>query len=115
MAAAGETPPAFADGSQLEVDVVVFHRHSPARYPGRYGDLPSPSARGIVIDDHCLTADPDIYAIGEAPWQGRFGWWRRAARWPRSPSTICSGGDSRSRGGHERQAQAARRLRRLHR
>ena len=27
----------------------------------------------MLIDDHCLTSDPDIYAIGEcAAWQGRF-------------------------------------------
>jgi nitrite reductase (NADH) large subunit len=27
----------------------------------------------VLIDDHCLTSDPDIYAIGEcAAWQGRF-------------------------------------------
>lgn len=57
---------AFADGSQLEVDVVVFSTGiRPQDTPGRYGDLAIAERGGIVIDDHCLTSDPDIYAIGE--------------------------------------------------
>lgn len=65
---------AFADGSQLEVDVVVFSTGiRPQDTLGRYGDLAIAERGGIVIDDHCLTSDPDIYAIGEcAAWQGRF-------------------------------------------
>ena len=65
---------AFADGSQLEVDVVVFSTGiRPQDTLGRYGDLAIAERGGIAIDDHCLTSDPDIYAIGEcAAWQGRF-------------------------------------------
>ena len=65
---------AFADGSQLEVDVVVFSTGiRPQDTLGRYGDLAIAERGGIVIDDHCLTSDSDIYAIGEcAAWQGRF-------------------------------------------
>ena len=45
------SPPAFARRDTL----------------GRYGDLAIAERGGIVIDDHCLTSDPDIYAIGGAP------------------------------------------------
>ncbi|MDO2949161.1 nitrite reductase large subunit NirB [Aeromonas simiae] len=65
---------AFADGTQLEVDVVVFSTGiRPQDTLGRYGDLAVAERGGIIIDDHCRTSDPDIYAIGEcASWQGRF-------------------------------------------
>ncbi|MGL5597066.1 MAG: FAD-dependent oxidoreductase, partial [Aeromonas sp.] len=64
----------FADGSQLEVDVVVFSTGiRPQDTLGRYSDLAIAERGGVVIDDHCVTSDPDIYAIGEcAAWQGRF-------------------------------------------
>lgn len=65
---------AFADGSQLDVDVVVFSTGiRPQDTLGRYSELTIASRGGVEIDDHCLTSDPDIYAIGEcAAWQGRF-------------------------------------------
>ena len=64
----------FADGSELEVDLVVFSTGvRPQDTLGRYGDLAIAERGGIVIDDHCRTSDPHIYAIGEcAAWQGRF-------------------------------------------
>lgn len=64
----------FADGSELEVDVVVFSTGiRPQDTLGRYCDLPIADRGGLLIDDHCLTADPAIYAIGEcAAWHGRF-------------------------------------------
>ena len=64
----------FSDGSELEVDVVVFSTGiRPQDTLGRYGDLAIAERGGIVIDDHCRTADPHIYAIGEcAAWHGRF-------------------------------------------
>ena len=64
----------FADGSQLEVDLVVFSTGiRPQDTLARYGELPVAERGGILIDDHCQTADPAIYAIGEcAAWQGRF-------------------------------------------
>ncbi len=64
----------FADGSELEVDVVVFSTGiRPQDTLGRYSDLAIADRGGILVDDHCLTADPAIYAIGEcAAWHGRF-------------------------------------------
>ena len=64
----------FADGSELEVDVVVFSTGiRPQDTLARYGELAIAERGGIVIDDHCRTADPHIYAIGEcAAWHGRF-------------------------------------------
>ncbi|MFL9593546.1 nitrite reductase large subunit NirB [Aeromonas schubertii] len=65
---------AFADGTSLDVDVVVFSTGiRPQDTLGRYGDLAVAERGGIVIDDQCRTSDPDILAIGEcASWQGRF-------------------------------------------
>ncbi len=64
----------FADGSQLEVDVVVFSTGiRPQDTLGRYSDLAIAERGGILIDDHCVTSNPNIYAIGEcAAWHGRF-------------------------------------------
>lgn len=63
----------FADGSQLEVDFIVFSTgirpqdklaHQCGLATGRRG--------GIAINDYCQTSDPDVYAIGEcASWQER--------------------------------------------
>ncbi|MBV8046143.1 MAG: nitrite reductase large subunit [Paludibacterium sp.] len=64
----------FADGGVLDVDLIVFSTGiRPQDTLARYGELPVAERGGIVIDDHCLTADPDIYAIGEcAAWRGQF-------------------------------------------
>jgi len=64
----------FADGSQLDVDVIVFSTGiRPQDTLARYCGLPVAERGGIVIDDHCQTSAPDVYAIGEcAAWQGRF-------------------------------------------
>jgi nitrite reductase (NADH) large subunit len=63
----------FADGSELETDLIVFSagirpRDELARLAGlRVGDR-----GGIVIDDACRTSDTDIFAIGEcALWKGK--------------------------------------------
>jgi len=64
----------FADGSELETDMIVFSagirpRDEIARSCGiEVGDR-----GGIVINDYCQTSDPDIYAIGEcALYQNRI-------------------------------------------
>ena len=64
----------FADGEFLETDLVLFSagirpRDELARDCGlRVGER-----GGVVIDNHCQTSDPDIYAIGEcAVWEGRI-------------------------------------------
>lgn len=64
----------FADGSELETDMIVFSagirpRDQIARdYGIEVGDR-----GGIVINEQCQTSDPDIYAIGEcALYQSRI-------------------------------------------
>ncbi|AKJ28567.1 nitrite reductase large subunit NirB [Caldimonas brevitalea] len=62
----------FADGSHLETDMLVFSAGiRPRDELARQAGLTVGPRGGIAIDDHCLTSDPDIYAIGEcALWNG---------------------------------------------
>jgi nitrite reductase (NADH) large subunit len=64
----------FADGSELEADLVVFSAGiRPRDELARSSGLEVGARGGIVIDDACRTSDPDIYAIGEcALWQGKI-------------------------------------------
>ncbi|HEX5057364.1 MAG TPA: nitrite reductase large subunit NirB [Gammaproteobacteria bacterium] len=56
----------FADGSFLEVDMIVFSAGiRPRDQLARDCGLTVGERGGIVIDNHCRTSDPDIYAIGE--------------------------------------------------
>ncbi len=74
----------FADGSELEVDFIVF---STGIRPATSW-LPSAAAvaqrGGIVINDTCQTSDPNIYAIGEcASWNNRvYGLVAPGYKWP---------------------------------
>src|SRR3990167_5396227 len=64
----------FADGSEIETDILLFFAGIRPRdqLEGEFG-LEVGERGGIVIDDHCRTSDPDIYAIGEcALWSGRI-------------------------------------------
>lgn len=60
----------FADGSWLETDMLVFSAGiRPRDELGRQSVLAIGPRGGVVIDDHCLTSDRHIYAIGEvAAW-----------------------------------------------
>ncbi|GAA4893897.1 nitrite reductase large subunit NirB [Ferrimonas pelagia] len=64
----------FADGTTLDTDMLVFSAGiRPQDALARQADLAIGERGGIVIDDHCVTSDPEIYAIGEcALWQGRI-------------------------------------------
>ncbi len=64
----------FADGEELETDLIVFSAGiRPQDELGRQAELEIGERGGIVINDHCQTSDPDIYAIGEvALWGGRI-------------------------------------------
>ncbi len=64
---------AFADGTSLETDIVVFSAGiRPRDELARLAGLAVGERGGIRIDSHCRTANPDIYAVGEcALWQGR--------------------------------------------
>jgi len=64
----------FADGEELETDLIVFSAGiRPQDELGQQAELTIGERGGIVINDHCQTSDPDIYAIGEAAlWGGRI-------------------------------------------
>ncbi|MDT7835908.1 nitrite reductase large subunit NirB [Aquabacterium sp. OR-4] len=60
----------FADGTWLETDMIVFSAGiRPRDELARQCALAVGPRGGVVIDNHCLTADRDVYAIGEcAAW-----------------------------------------------
>ncbi|RTG91742.1 nitrite reductase [Thermus scotoductus] len=64
----------FADGSSLEADLVIFSAGiRPRDELARSSGLEVGERGGIVIDEHCRTSDPHIYAIGDcALYQGRI-------------------------------------------
>src|SRR3546814_12562573 len=64
----------FADGSELETDMIVFSAGiRPRDDLARAAGLAVGERGGIVVDDACRTSDPDIYAIGEcALWNGKI-------------------------------------------
>ncbi|ALS98342.1 nitrite reductase large subunit NirB [Lacimicrobium alkaliphilum] len=64
----------FKDGEILETDMVLFSAGiRPQDKLARDAGLELGERGGIVINDHCQTSDPSIYAIGEcALWQGRI-------------------------------------------
>lgn len=56
----------FADGTELQTDLVVFAAGiRPRDELARQSGLAVGERGGIVIDDECRTSDPDIFAIGE--------------------------------------------------
>ncbi|MFO6423411.1 nitrite reductase large subunit NirB [Motilimonas sp. KMU-193] len=64
----------FADGTSLEVDFVVFSAGiRPQDKLAKQCGLATGRRGGIVIDNQCMTSDPDVFAIGEcASWQEQF-------------------------------------------
>ena len=64
----------FADGSHLETDMIVFSAGiRPQDALAREFNLTLGERGGIVINDHCQTSDPSIYAIGEcALWDNKI-------------------------------------------
>ncbi|MES2106678.1 MAG: nitrite reductase large subunit NirB [Pseudomonadota bacterium] len=64
----------FADGSHLDTDMIVFSAGiRPRDELARSSGLQVGERGGIVIDNSCLTSDPDVYAIGEcALWNGKI-------------------------------------------
>jgi len=62
----------FADGEELETDIVLFSAGiRPRDDLARASGLEVGQRGGIVIDNQCRTSDPSIYAIGEcALWNG---------------------------------------------
>ncbi|MGI4847422.1 MAG: nitrite reductase large subunit NirB [Janthinobacterium lividum] len=64
----------FSDGSFLETDMIVFSAGiRPRDELARNAGLAIGERGGIMIDNHCLASDPDVYAIGEcALWNGKI-------------------------------------------
>jgi nitrite reductase (NADH) large subunit len=64
----------FADGSELETDMLVFSAGiRPRDELARSAGLSTGERGGIIIDEQCRTSDPNIYAIGEcALYQNRI-------------------------------------------
>jgi len=56
----------FADGSRLDVDVIVFSAGiRPRDQLARDAALEVGERGGVVVDDACRTSDPSVWAIGE--------------------------------------------------
>lgn len=64
----------FADGEELETDLIVFSAGiRPQDELARQSELEIGERGGIVVNNYCQTSDPSIYAIGEcALWEGRI-------------------------------------------
>lgn len=64
----------FADGEELETDLIVFSAGiRPRDELARNAGLGMGARGGVVINNNCLTSDPDIYAIGEvALWDNKI-------------------------------------------
>ncbi len=64
----------FADGSDLETDLIVFSAGiRPRDELARAAGLAVGTRGGIVVDGSCRTSDPNIFAIGEcASWEGKI-------------------------------------------
>jgi nitrite reductase (NADH) large subunit len=64
----------FADGSELETDMLVFSAGiRPRDELAKLAGISTGERGGIVIDDECRTSDPNIFAIGEcALYQNRI-------------------------------------------
>jgi len=64
----------FADGSELETDVILFSAGiRPRDELAKQAGLALGERGGIVIDNDCKTSDPDVFAVGEcALWGGKL-------------------------------------------
>lgn len=64
----------FADGSELETDIIVFSAGiRPRDELARAAELQMGERGGVVINNNALTSDEDIYAIGEvALWDNKI-------------------------------------------
>lgn len=85
------------DKDPLEVDVIVFSAGiRPQDALARQAGIAVGERGGIVIDDHCITSEPNVYAIGEcALWQQKiFGLVAPGYQMARTVAEQLSGGDS---------------------
>jgi nitrite reductase (NADH) large subunit len=87
----------FADGEELETDFILFSAGiRPRDDIARSCGLEVGPRGGIVINNQCLTSDPDIYAIGEcALWNGMiFGLVAPGYAMARAVVTDLAGGEA---------------------
>jgi nitrite reductase (NADH) large subunit len=87
----------FADGTALETDMILFSAGiRPSDQLGRKSALTLGERGGIVIDNHCLTSDPNIYAVGEcALWDNKiFGLVAPGYTMARTAVSHITGGDA---------------------
>ena len=87
----------FADGTALETDMILFSAGiRPSDQLGRKSALTLGERGGIVIDSHCLTSDPNIYAVGEcALWDNKiFGLVAPGYTMARTAVSHITGGDA---------------------
>ncbi|MGY0581719.1 MAG: nitrite reductase large subunit NirB [Paraglaciecola chathamensis] len=86
----------FADGEFLETDMILFSAGiRPQDTLARQYELNIGERGGIVVDNHCVTSDPDIYAIGEcALWNNFiFGLVAPGYTMARAAASHITGGD----------------------
>ena len=64
----------FADGSELETDLILFSAGiRPRDELAKIAGIAMGERGGITVNNFCQTSDPDIFAIGEcALWNGRI-------------------------------------------
>ncbi|HCG89870.1 MAG TPA: nitrite reductase (NAD(P)H), partial [Alteromonas macleodii] len=87
----------FADGTALETDMILFSAGiRPSDQLGRKSALTLGERGGIVIDNHCVTSDPNIYAVGEcALWDNKiFGLVAPGYTMARTAVSHITGGDA---------------------
>ena len=87
----------FADGEELETDIVIFSAGiRPRDEIARSCGLKVGSRGGIVINNQCQTSDPDVFAIGEcAVWKEQvFGLVAPGYTMARTVVDVLAGKDS---------------------
>ncbi|MEU9604658.1 nitrite reductase large subunit NirB [Streptomyces sp. NPDC048057] len=101
----------LSDGRELPCDLVVFAAGvRPRDQLARDGGLPVGDRGGIVVDEHCRTRDPHVYAVGEcaravdgtvyglvAPGYAMAETAARALAGAPSPDTAFTGADTSTR------------------
>ncbi|QJQ96169.1 MULTISPECIES: nitrite reductase large subunit NirB [Halomonadaceae] len=86
----------FQDGKVLETDLIVFSAGiRPRDELARDCGLEIGERGGVVVDDHCLTSDPAILAVGEvAVWNGScFGLVAPGYQMAKAAAATLTGGD----------------------
>ena len=87
----------FSDGTELETDLILYSAGiRPRDDLAAQSGLKIANRGGVIIDDHCLTSDKNIYAIGEcASWHDQtFGLVAPGYAMARTVVNQLAGGDA---------------------